>query len=99
LPGKEQAMRYLILPIILSVTVACGDDTAKPKKRYTNDQDVLNEMDMDVDVDSDVECPSFECNRDKLINMIEVQRNFEYAMLGGMEFEPMPFEFRSDMGE
>ena len=94
-------MRYLILPIILFTTVACGDETAKPKKRYTEDQDVLNEIDMDMDMGAggDVECPSIECNRDKLINMIEIQRNFEYAMLGGMEFEPMPFEFRSDMGK
>lgn len=93
---------HILLPIILSASVACGDDTAKPKKRCTVDQDVYEQNDMDVDGGTEIKgvgCSLFECNRDKLINMIDVERNFEYAMSSGMEFEPMPFEFRSDMDE
>lgn len=97
-------MRYLILPIILSTTVACGDNTAKPKKRYAEDQEISAEQnDMgvidDMVVDGGLDCSPLECNRDKLINMIDVERNFEYAALGGFEFEPEPFEFRFDMGD
>lgn len=97
-------MRYLILPIILSTTVACGDDTAKPKKRYEEDQEISsgqNDMEVidDMGVDDGNDCSTLECNQDKLINMIDVERTFEYAMLGGIEFEPEPFEFRHDMGE
>ena len=99
-------MRYLILPILLSTVVACGDDNAKPKKRYDDDDqnvsyDQMLDMEQGGDVGGNAEtsCSPLECDRDKLIDMVDVEKNFEFAMLGGIEIEPEPFEFRFDMGE
>ena len=99
-------MRYLLL--LLTFTVACGDDTAKPK-RQKEDQDIIYDLSLEGDVgiaeadmggiDEDTTCSPLDCRKSELINMIQVKREFEYALLGGFEFEPAPFEFRHDMGE
>ena len=99
-------MRYLF--ILLTLTIACGDDTAKPKRQKDNQDmmiDLSFENDMGIedegvdDLDIGIPCSPLECRRDELMNMIQVEKNFEYASLGGFEFEPQPFEFRHDMGE
>jgi len=93
-------MRHLILPILLSTAVACGEDTAKPKKRY-EDEDQMIDMEQGEDFGGSAEtsCSPLECDREKLIDMVDVEKNFEFAMLGGIDIEPEPFEFRFDMGK
>ena len=100
-------MRYL--PLLLTFTVACGDDTAKPK-RQKEDQEIIYDLSLGGDVgiveadmsgvdEEDTTCSPLDCRKSELINMIQVKSEFEYALLGGFEFEPKPFEFRHDMGE
>lgn len=98
-------MRYLLLPIILTISVACGDDSAKPLRK-SKDQAVDLDWDMETGgvethspdmggtIEEDEECPIFECRKGELLNMIEVKKPYELAVLGGFEFEPEPFEFR-----
>ncbi len=98
-------MRYLFL--LLTFTISCGDDSAKPK-RQKDDQDTVLDLSIEDDMtfeDMDLEgedlgtpCSPLDCRRDELINMIQVKREYEYASLGGFELEPQPFEFRNDMG-
>ena len=101
-------MRYLFL-LLLTFSIACGDDSAKPK-RQKDDQDMILDSSVEEDmiledvggleeIDLGTPCSPLECRSDELINMIQVKREFEYASLGGIEFEPKPFEFRYDMGE
>lgn len=100
-------MRYLLLPIILICTIACGDDSVKPlRKNKDQDQDLILEAEMDMEMGgSDMEmevggsdhCPPVECRSEELLNLLQVEKPYEIAALGGFEFEPEPFEFR-DMG-
>ena len=103
-------MRYLIL-FLLTFTISCGDDSAKPVRK--NDQNLntledmslemremdggLEENDFEIEGGDQNDCSPLECLDEKLMNMIEKEKNYEFASLGGREFKPHPFEFDFDM--
>lgn len=104
-------MRYLIL-FLLTFAISCGDDSAKPVRKNDLDLDTLEDMSLemtdmggtDYEEEGGVEevqngCSPLECIDEKLINMIDIEKNYELAYLGGVEIKPEPFEFGFDMGE
>ena len=98
-------MRYL-LTLLLTLTLSCGDESAKPNKNG-KDQDLNLDMgDMGVQEDTgveeedmglDMEVDSTYMNKN-LINLIHIEKDYEFAVVGGFEFEPQPFEFGGSEG-
>ena len=88
-------MRYL-LTLLLTFTLSCGEETARPR---TKDMDVG--MDVDMESAEDMGCNSIDCMsedelRDKLLNLLHPRDHGIYR--DHFEFEPEPFEFDSDYG-
>lgn len=98
-------MRYL-LTLLLALTLSCGEESAKPNKNG-KDQDLNLDMgDMGVGGDTgveeedmilDMEVDSTYMNKN-LINLIHIEKDYEFAVVGGFEFEPQPFEFGGSEG-
>ena len=94
-------MRYL-LPLLLTFTFACGEDSVRPRTKQNQDADLGVDMsDMsDMLLDSGVEdmgcanaldCMSDEEIQEKMLNLLRPSEHGGFD--GRFDFEPQPFEF------
>lgn len=99
-------MRYL-LTLLLTLTLSCGDESAKPSRNGKDQDQNIDMGDMGVDGDTGVEgdmeldlgtTPKSYMNKN-LINMIHTEKDYEFAVVGGFELEPQPFEFGGSEGD
>lgn len=100
-------MRYL-LTLLLTLTISCGDESAKPTRKDMTeeldgqDMDIsdMGGSDMEIDFEMDMESSDMgESIMDKaLINMIHKKSDYSFAVVGGFNLEPQPFEFGGSEG-
>lgn len=93
-------MRYF-LPLLLTFTFACGEDSARPRTKQNQDADQgidmgdTHDMVMDNEV-GDMGCNILDCIDDesKMINLLLPSDHGGFK--GHFEFEPEPFEFNQE---
>lgn len=91
-------MRYL-LPLILTFTFACGEESVRPRTKQNQEADLGVDM-SDMLLDSGVEdmgcanaldCMSNEEMQDKMLNLLRPSEHGGFD--GRFDFEAQPFEF------